>query len=156
MHNTTASELKPTVIRIGVLTASAAVSVLALGFAPIPQLFTWLGLSVLASLITLFTGPKGSKTALTLPIAALIVVPALCTLLVRSTSLIWVVAPVLAFVVGAVTWMVATTRYATAEATEYDTAATNGTVTMTVSDELQPKRDEKAAAADEDASATAA
>lgn len=156
MHNSTASELNPTVIRIGVLTAAAAVSILALGFAPIPQLFTLLGLSVLASLVTIYTGPTGSKTALTLPIAVLIVVPALCTLLMRSTSLIWAVAPVLAFVVGAATWMVATTRYATIDATETITADSTGTITMTVADELQPKRDEKAAAADEESSATAA
>lgn len=146
MHNTTASELNPTVIRISVLTAAAAVSILALGFAPIPQLWSWLGLSMLASLVAIFTGPKVSKTGLNLPIAVLIVLPALCTLLMRSTSLIWAVAPVLAFVVGTATWMVATTRYATADTT----------VTVTVVDELQPKRDEKAAAADEDSSATAA
>lgn len=148
MHNTTASELNPTVIRIGVLTAAAAVSILALGFAPIPQLWSWLGLSILASLVTIFTGPKGSKTGLNLPVAVLIILPALCTLLMRSTSLIWAVAPVLAFVVAAATWMVATSRYATAD--------TTGTATVTVADELQPKRDEKAAAADKDSSATAA
>ena len=148
MHNTTASELNPTVIRISVLTAAAAVSILALGFAPIPQLWSWLGLSILASLVTIFTGPKGSKTGLNLPVAVLIILPALCTLLMRSTSLIWAVAPVLAFVVAAATWMVATSRYATAD--------TTGTATVTVADELQPKRDEKAAAADKDSSATAA
>ena len=148
MHNTTASELNPTVIRIGVLTAAAAVSILALGFAPIPQLWSWLGLSMLASLVAIFTGPTVSKTGLNTPIAVLIVLPALCTLLMRSTSLIWAVAPVLAFVVAAATWMVATSRYATAD--------TTGTATVTVADELQPKRDEKAAAADKDSSATAA
>ena len=130
-------------------------------------MFYWLAVGALASLLTILTGPKGSNSALTLPIAGLLVVPALCTLAVRGTSLIWAVAPVLAFVVGAVTWMLATNRYATIEATEEtadntqtqtqtsaQTTFTSGSVT--VSRQLDTKRDEKAAAANDDTSATAA
>lgn len=161
MHHTT--QTNPISVRIGVLTAAAAVSILAIGFAPIPQMFYWLAVGALASLVTILTGPKGSNSALTLPIAGLLVVPALCTLAVRGTSLIWAVAPVLAFVVGAVTWMLATNRYATIQATDQtaDTTQTSARTSftsgsVTVSRQLDTKRDEKAAAANDDTSATAA
>ena len=161
MHHTT--QTNPISVRIGVLTAAAAVSILAIGFAPIPQVFYWLAAGAAASIMTILTGPKGSNSALTLPIAGLLVVPALCTVAVRDTSLIWAVAPILAFVVGAVTWMLATNRYATIEATEEtaedtqppaQTTFTSGAVT--VSRQLDAKRDAKAAAANDDTSATAA
>ena len=161
MHHTT--QTNQLSVRIGVLTAAAAVSILAIGFAPIPQMFYWLAAGALASLLTILTGPKGSNSALTLPITGLLVVPALCTLAVRETSLIWAVAPVLAFVVGAVTWMLATNRYATIQATDQtaDTTQTSARTSftsgsVTVSRQLDIKRDEKAAAANDDTSATAA
>ena len=161
MHHTT--QTNPISVRIGVLTAAAAVSILAIGFAPIPQVFYWLAVSALASIVTILTGPNGSNAALTLPIGGLIVVPAVCTLAFREASLIWAVAPVLAFVVGAVTWMLATNRYATIEADETiaedtqpaaQTTFTTGNVT--VSRKLDVKRDEKAAALNDDTSTTAA
>jgi hypothetical protein len=155
LHHT--SETNPTLIRIGILTAAAAISILAIGFAPVPQVYSWLGLSALAILLTILTGPKGSNSALSLPILGLMLIPALGTLLVRGTSLIWAVVPVLAFVVAAVTWMVATNRYASIE-TNDETAvqASNQRSTITVTNTLDAKRNENTAATNEDTSRTAA
>jgi hypothetical protein len=156
MHDTSA--IDSTTIRIGTLTAAAAISVLALGFASVPQVFYWLGAAVLAVLLTIITGPKGSNSALSLPMTGLLVVPALCTLVVRETSLIWAVVPVLAFVVAAATWMVATNRYAAMhdEATDTTVAETDAPETTTVMLSSKRSGDEKAAAANDDTSATAA
>lgn len=158
MQTTTVTEFKQTTLRIGVLTAAGAVSILALGFAPVPDVFYWLGASLLAIILTIATGPKGSNSELSLPIASLLLVPALGTLLTRGTSLIWAVAPVLAFVVGAVTWMVATNRYAALESSERDTAETTEHLTVTVSDaKLEPQGNEREiAATNDDTSAAAA
>ena len=158
MHDTSA--LDSTTIRIGTLTAAAAISVLALGFAPVPQVFYWLGAAVLAVLLTIITGPKGSNSALSLPLAGLFAIPALGTLVVRETSLIWAVVPVLAFVVAAATWMVATNRYAAIHDEATDTvetrAKTHAPETTTVMLSSKRSGDEKAAAANDDTSATAA
>lgn len=152
------STIDPTTTRIGVLTAAAASSVLAIGFAPVPQVFSWLGFSALAVLLTILTGPKGSNSALSGPILGLLLAPVVITVLVRGTSLIWAVVPVLAFVVGAITWMVATNRYASIEqhndVTPSETEHPSSTITVT--DTLSTKRDTRAAETTDDTSATAA
>lgn len=147
MHHTTLTD--PTSVRIGILTAAAAVSIFAIGFASVPQVFFWLGATMLASLLTVVTGPKGSKSVLSRPIAGLLLLPALCTVLVRETSLMWAVVPVLAMVFAAMTWMLATNRYATPDSAHTSERLASST-------ELATKRDEKAAAANDETSATAA
>jgi len=160
LHHT--SKTNPTLIRIGILTAAAATSILAIGFAPVPQVFSWLGISALAVLLTILTGPKGSNSALSLPILGLMLIPTLGTLMVRGTSLIWAVVPVLAFVVAAVTWVVATNRYASIETNDETAGQTSSQrSTITVTNTLDAKRNEhtaatNTAATNDDTSTTAA
>lgn len=152
MHATTAADLNPTTRRIAILTTISAGSMLALGFAPLPQLLYVLAISIIAFGLTLATGLKNSTRTWHLPMLMLATLPAIMTILLRGTALAAVAVPVLAFVVAAATWMVATNRYTDQHIDAPETNHTAGGV----SDELQPKRDEKAAATNDDSSATAA
>ena len=156
MHDTSA--LNSTTIRIGALTATAAISVLALGFAPVPQVFAWLAGAVIAALVIIVTGPRGSKAALSLPMTGLLALPAVGAWIIRGTSLIWAVVPVLAFVVAAATWMMATNRYA---AMTEDTAdepvqqPTETSTTVSIATKRSAAHD-NAEATNDESSATAA
>lgn len=152
MHATTATELNPITRRIAILTAISAGSMLALGFAPLPQLLYLLAIGGIAFGLTMATGLKNSTRTWNLPILMLTALPAIMTIVLRGTALAAVAVPVLAFVVAAATWMVATNRYTDQHIDAHVTDHPAGLVP----DELQPKRDEKTAAANDDSSATAA
>lgn len=156
MHATTAAELNPTTRRIAILTAISAGSMLALGFAPLPQLLYLLAIGGIAFGLTMATGLKNSTRTWNLPILMLTALPAIMTIVLRGTALAAVAVPVLAFVVAAATWMVATNRYTDQHIDAQVDAQVTDHPAGLVSDELQPKRDEKTAAANDDSSATAA
>lgn len=164
MRNTTVSDIHPTTLRISLLTAISAVFVMVLGFAPPPHLYFLLGASALAAVITIATGPKPATRPSSLPAILTTVIPALLALVVRDTSLMWAVVPVVTFVVAAATWLVATNLYSDVEK-EHDVekelvdspeVSTSDAVVIHSTDELEPKRQQKAATVNEDSSATAA
>ena len=153
MHNIIDSELDPTTLRAAIVATISAICVMALGFAPVPQLWYFLGAGVLAVLVTLATGPKFTDVSVEWPPTLMTIVPALLALIIRGTSLIWAIVPVLAFVVAAATWMLVTNRYAETTVEEPDTPITVDEVPQ---DELAPKREEKTAVTNDESSATAA
>lgn len=153
MHNIFNSELNPTTLRAAIVATVSAICVMALGFAPVPQLWYFLAGGVLIVIITLATGPKFTDVAVELPPALMTVVPALLAVVFRGTSLIWAVVPVLAFVVAAATWMLVTNRYTE---TTVEQPVESETTDRVLQDDLAPKREEKTAVTDDESSATAA
>lgn len=158
MHNTTASSLNSITLRIGILTATSAVAMLALGFAPIPALYYLLGASLLAVVVIVSTDPKMSQPVATLPMGLTVGVPAILALLFRGTSLVWAIVPVLALVVSSATWMFVSTRYnaTTVAAEPSDISTLDEPSDFAFADELMSKRHEKTAVTHDDSSATAA
>ncbi len=153
MHNIIDSEFNPISLRAALIAAASGMCVLAMGFAPIPQLWYFLAAGAVIAVITLATGPKFTNISVEVPTVFLILIPALLAIVFRNTSLIWAVVPMLAFVVAAATWMLITNRYAeTAAEVSVQPAVTH----QVPGDELAPKRQEKTAAANDESSATAA
>lgn len=152
MHNFNDSELNPISLRAGIIAAIAAICVMALGFAPVPQLCFFLALGSVFTLITIVTGPKVSNVSVELPAVVMTLIPAVLVVAFRGTSLVWATVPVLAVVVAAATWMLVTNRYIE---TTVDQSA-NPAAQHMPADELAPKREEKTAVTDDETSATAA
>ena len=153
MHNIFDSKLDPTTLRAAIVATISAICVMALGFAPVPQLWYFLAAGVLIVILTLATGPKFTDVSVELPPAFMTVVPAVLALVFRGTSLIWAVVPVLAFVVAAATWMLVTNRYAE---TTVEESLEPETADRVPEDQLAPKREEKTAITNDESSVTAA
>lgn len=153
MHNIFESELNPTTLRAAIIATISAICVMALGFAPNPQLWYFLAAGTGISIILLATGPKFTNVSVELPTVLMTIIPAVLAFGFRFTSLIWAVVPVLAFVVAAATWMLVTNRYTE---TEVEAAAEPALSQPKLHDELAPKREEKTAITNDKSSATAA
>lgn len=153
MHHIFNSQLSPTTLRAALVATVSAICVMALGFAPVPQLWYFLVGGVLVVTVTFATGPKPTDTSVALPSIFIAVIPALLPVVFRNTSLIWAITPVLAFVTAAATWMLVTNRY---PETTVEEAVKSETTDRVFEDELAPKREEKTAVTNDDSSATAA
>ena len=153
MHHIFNSQLSPTSLRAALVATDSAICVMALGFAPVPQLWYFLVGGVLVVTVTFATGPKPTDTSVALPSIFIAVIPALLPVVFRNTSLIWAITPVLAFVTAAATWMLVTNRY---PETTVEEAVESETTDRVFEDELAPKREEKTAVTNDDSSATAA
>lgn len=153
MHNIFDSELSPTTLRAALVATISAICVMALGFAPIPQLWYFLAGGALVMIVALVTGPKFTDVSVELPPALMTIVPALLAVVLRGTSLIWAIVPVLAFVVAAAAWMLVTNRYTE---TTVEQPVESEATDRVLEDELAPKREEKTAATNDESSATAA
>ena len=157
MQNIFGSQLHPTTARTALIAVISGGSVLALGFAAVPQLFYLLAAGILAVILTLATGQNVTKRSVEPPSALMMLVPAVLALVFRGSSLSWAVVPVLAFVVAAAAWMLVSNRYVEASVTQPAERETVDRVAQDAApDDLAPKRQEKTAVTNNESSATAA
>lgn len=148
MRTTLRSSLPPHTLRTTICATSATVFLLSLGFGPTPALYWLLSVTAAVFCITTATDLRGAKSQRSkLPQVLSTVIPALCILIFRETSLVWVVTPMLTFVAATAVWAAATNRHHEIAAPQTTTPASdNGTVPRIISVEaITPEPDNKAA-----------